>query len=393
MQINRKRTTAGLIGFVLMLIGVSVFGQTCTTTISTGTNLSTTLTNAAAGDTICLNSGAWGSVTLNNIQKSNYVTIRSTTGQGAVIGISVTGSTKFVRFKSLTMHGWSAEGTSNNLAVLDNLFDYNNGPNSGEGILDIESSGSTFLIDGNTFSGIDASPVWREGRLSVFGGASNVVISNNTFNGAGCSDGIQDGTGGLMIGPGNVFTGILQGSCTAHVDSIQGYGGSTITGNYFENNTVCLGYYDGGADMIFTNNVFNGGCVVDLGTLTNAIFNHNTLYNVSARVGSINQAGVGSGTYSENIMHASNFGPSAFYPGGGGHCTSPNCTYTHNMYSGTAEGTNNISGTPTYTGGSAPVSTWAGWRLTTGSTGHNAALDNGHDMGSNYFHLAPPTVH
>jgi len=42
-------------------------------------------------------------------------------------------------------------------------------------------------------------------------------------------------------------------------------------------------------------------------------------------------------------------------------------------------GANSINGTPTYVGGATP-STYAGWFLTGGSTGHNAGHD-GTDMG------------
>jgi hypothetical protein len=97
---------------------------------------------------------------------------------------------------------------------------------------------------------------------------------------------------------------------------------------------------DGGAAEVFENNVFVGNgadgtqCVIDLGSLTSTSFKHNTLHNVSPRVGGINSSAGGSGTYTENIMISSSFngGPS-------GSCTS--CTFTHNLFSSGGNGTNN----------------------------------------------------
>lgn len=131
-----------------------------------------------------------------------------------------------------------------------------------------------------------------------------------------------------------------------------------------------------------------------MGGLEDVSFKHNTLRLVDPRVGSINAGTTGgSGTYTENLMHGGDFNED-FGPieggGDGGCATTGTCTFTHNMFSGTSTGTNNIAGTPTYTGGASP-STWQGWKLTGASTGHNAALDNGHDMGSNYFNPPAPT--
>jgi hypothetical protein len=242
------------------------------------------------------------------------------------------------------------------------------------------------LIDGNTFNSI-GSGGGTEGRLNVYwpGGPGNVAagvtVSNNTFDKGGCSDGIQLGAYGVVVGPGNYFGSLPQGSCTEHVDAIQGYGQShsVIRGNYFVRPRVCLGFYDGGAAEVFENNVFVGNgvdgtqCVIDLGSLTSTSFKHNTLHNVSPRVGGINSSAGGSGTYTENIMVSSSFkaGPSSA-------CSS--CTFTHNLFSSGGNGTNNLTGTPTFIGGSLPT-TLAGWQLASSSIGYRAALD-ATDMGA-----------
>ena len=114
-----------------------------------------------------------------------------------------------------------------------------------------------------------------EGRLQVQGsyGEANgwLTVTNTHFGGqaggAGdCSDGIQLGdTDGVIVGPGNEFTGITQGSCGAHADPIQFYGGKnvTITGNYFHDNgngsSAGITNYDSGSGpYTVTNNVLVG---------------------------------------------------------------------------------------------------------------------------------------
>jgi hypothetical protein len=357
------------------------FAQTCTTTISPGTNLASAVSSAAAGSTICLNSGNWGSTSLNGIVKTSYVTVRSTTGVGAIVVPTITGGTQFVRLSSLTIGGAAINGANTkHIAVTNSVFTQK---------MDINTIGfnnNDILIDGNTFNSI-GSGGGTEGRLNVYwpGGpgtvAAGVTVSNNTFDKGGCSDGIQLGAYGVVVGPGNYFGSLPQGSCTEHVDAIQGYGQShsVIRGNYFVRPRVCLGFYDGGAAEVFENNVFVGNgvdgtqCVIDLGSLTSTSFKHNTLHNVSPRVGGINSSAGGSGTYTENIMVSSSFkaGPSSA-------CSS--CTFTHNLFSSGGNGTNNLTGTPTFIGGSLPT-TLAGWQLASSSIGYRAALD-ATDMGA-----------
>ena len=363
------------------LCGGGAFAQTCTTTISPGTNLASAVSSAAAGSTICLNSGNWGSTSLSGIVKSDYVTIRSTTGVGAVVVPTITGGTQFVRLSSLTIGGAAINGANTrHIAVTNSVFTQKMDVNT------IGFNNNDILIDGNTFNSI-GSGGGTEGRLNVYwpGGpgsvAAGVTVSNNTFDKGGCSDGIQLGAYGVVVGPGNYFGSLPQGSCTEHVDAIQGYGQShsVIRGNYFVRPRVCLGFYDGGTAEVFENNVFVGNgvdgtqCVIDLGSVTSASFKHNTLSNVSPRVGGINSSAGGSGTYTENIMIGSSFkaGPASS-------CSS--CTFTHNLFSSGGNGTNNLTGTPTFTGGSLPT-TLAGWQLASSSIGYRAALD-ATDMGA-----------
>src|SRR5262245_34471635 len=57
--------------------------QSCSMTLNPGANVASTIASAAAGSTICLNSGSYGAVRVSNVTKATRVTIRSTTGTGA----------------------------------------------------------------------------------------------------------------------------------------------------------------------------------------------------------------------------------------------------------------------------------------------------------------------
>ena len=91
------------------------------------------------------------------------------------------------------------------------------------------------------------------------------------------------------------------------------------------------------------------------------------------RVGGINESNGGSGTYTNNIMQGTSFSSGPL-----GSCSS--CTFTHNQFTSSGSGTNNIIGTPIYVGGALPT-TFSGWQLTSGSPGYRAASD-GTDMGA-----------
>jgi hypothetical protein len=373
------------------------FAQTCTTTINPGSSVAGAVSGAAPGSTICLNSGNWGRVTLSGIAKSNFVTIRSTTGVDASLYLVITGGTQFIRASSLTITGAEINGASTrNIAVLNSTF------KGGMFINTTNFNNNNILVDGNTFSGINGSqvPGGQEGRLSINwpGGPgsvpSGVTASNNVFNGKGCSDGVQLGSYGTVVGPGNVFADLTQGSCSEHVDAIQGYGqrNSVIKGNYFIQPRVCIGHYDAASNETIEGNVFVGNgtgadgtqCVIDLGSQTNMTFRHNTVRGASMRVGGINTSGGGSGIYTDNIMQETRFSPGPL-----GSCTA--CTFTHNLFPSGGSGTNNIVGTPIYVGGLLPTS-WSGWQLLSGSPGYRAASD-GSDMGASIGQapLAPPT--
>jgi hypothetical protein len=226
--------------------------------------------------------------------------------------------------------------------------------------------------------------------LQIYGGG-DLVVSYNTFSGAGNSDGIQLGGTGTTIGPNNVFIGLVQGSASVHVDAIQLYGqvgGTMIIGNYFTNDSIYIGAYDGATNITITNNVFgpqtrDGSGQIQLLAVVGGIYNHNTNF---SSFGVLQGTKTGD-TPTQNISYTNNIfmGNSISDNGGNMPGCASGCVYNNNIFdqSTLARGTNNIIGTPTFAGGSESDA-WTGYALTSSSIGYQAATD-GYDVGSNYF--------
>jgi hypothetical protein len=229
-----------------------------------------------------------------------------------------------------------------------------------------------------------------EGRIQVEGSTGQssgwLTISNTHFGGqaggAGdCSDGIQlGGTDGVVVGPGNEFTGILQGGCGAHADAIQLYGGqnATITGNFFHGNSNGIVNNDRPAVYTVRNNVIVGpfdtgaGIAVTGGNGIQAI--HNTVIwgggNTTIGVDKVNDA---------NLTPATNAVLTGNVTDGGHTDQCGNCTanWTYNLGTGRS-GTGNLRRKPVYV--STPASGYYHYQLRSSSPGYHAATD-GKSMG------------
>jgi hypothetical protein len=360
-----------------ILLGSSqVSWAACDQTLSSGANLASAISNAASGSTICLNSGNYGTVNLSSIVKTSDVTVQSVSGRDATVNPIISG-TQHVKFQNLTIAGAKIT-TSRYISVLNSTF-------TSQMLVIGSGSSSTpanILIDGNTFDGLKYGG-YGEGRLQLYD-AGGVTVSNNHFGKAGESDGIQWGGYGGTVGPGNVFDGLIQGSYSAHVDAIQAYGEvnhHTIKGNYFVNNTIAYAAYDGGANITFTDNVILGqggyGQLI-FGSVDNGIIKHNMLSNLAA--GCDNKSELDASTncvFSDNILinkvrmditkcvncnKSYNLADTATV----NYCSSePTC--------GTM-GSNLITGTPTFVGGTSPTS-WSGYQITSSSLGYKNASD------------------
>jgi hypothetical protein len=255
------------------------------------------------------------------------------------------------------------------------------------------SSSSNMLMDHDRLDNLGVNQsgcTMGEGRIQVEDGdvvgmtPGWLVISNSHFGGEGsvdCSDGVQLGGDGVKVGPGNEFTGIYQGGCNAHADPIQIYGGqhSTITGNWFHDNGdgsggLMAGFYSDYVSV--TNNVFVCNCIypwsIHAGAEQHSLIQHNTF----AGGGEVRFEVVNGVSPSGDLVR-----DNVFTSGGGISTDGSNYgTNDHNL-NARASGTGNMTGTPIFVGGGNPT-TYAGYRLTSGSPGKGAASD-GTDMGIN----------
>lgn len=371
-----------------LLLGLTqVSWAACDQTLSPGANLASVVSSAVAGSTICLNNGNYGTTNFSGISKSNYVTVQSLTGLGASISPQISNS-KFLRFTNLTISGATLSSSPSNIQITASTFT--------SGLL-INMRGASkanyplnILIDGNTFSNL--GPTMWEGRISV--GDDNgaqpsmgVTISNNKIKDGCLSDGIQaiGGASGIQIGPGNVFSNIIQ-SGPVHCDSIQFYGSgvnNTITGNYFTNVSVALQHQGGTpSGTVFSNNIIDNVAQIQIGGTSGFVFENNTIRNLKDvfAVGPSSQPSRNT-TFRNNILTGNGVGPDMSNITG---------TFSHQLCSNSSQcvGTNQIIGFPTFTGGTIPT-TMEGYQLTSSSLGYKNGSD-GQDRGYNSITLPTP---
>ncbi|HEY2631541.1 MAG TPA: hypothetical protein VGI26_04100 [Solirubrobacteraceae bacterium] len=372
-------------------VAAVVVSSGCTTTIGSG--LSTAIKNAAAGSTICLNAGNYGEVSVT-VSKSSMVTVKPAAGVSqsqAVLGYANVTTSSNITFEGLTIAGGNTGGSS---APATHIHWVSDTFTSGLCILTPTSANIDILVEGSTFFNIGEGKggCGNEGRLEVNGenkgvsGTNGVVISHSTFGRNGCTDGVNitGGGSGTVIGPGDVFENMKEGSCAAHVDPIQFYGaqGTTVTGDYFHGNSDGIMSPDGnGSPMTVTNDVFDTDgeypWQIVIGGGSHDVISHDTFgHGAMVRIGHVNVGASSSETISNNVIT------------GGldlseGQSTS-GFTMVDNLTEGQAIGTGGIVGKPTYAGGGSEPSTWAGWALTSGSLGHLGASD-GTNVGSGYF--------
>ena len=334
---------------------------------ATPANFGAVFASAQAGDVIQLVPGDYG--TFSGGQKPGLVTVLGAPGGTSTMSVSFTNASN-VRVQGLTISGATVSGSSNNVAIAGSAI-------TKPSLVDASSmANANVVFDGDTFDGIDACSTCYEGRLSVKGNNNSapvgVAIVNSHFGNGGCSDGVQiiGNAYGVQVGPGNEFSGIKQASCSNHVDSIQLYGSShtQIVGNYFHDNDTIIMAPDGGDHEVLTDNVMVGSAysaAVQLGSQDTATFSHNTVRDISVRLGSKagGQAST-NGINNDNVMLRSGFSID------GSGCS---CTFDHDLYSasGDSKGSAALVGMPAFTGGANPAS-YAGYLLAPGSPGRAA---------------------
>jgi len=299
---------------------------------------------------------------------------------------------RYIKFDSLTFDSVGVRECSTDIQFLNSTWTPGGGGLAFNYTTSCSQSDMRLVVDGATFAGVGRAVF--EGRLSVRG-VRGLTIKNSLFSGqpsnsADASDGVMltgDSTT-VTIGPGNVFREIIQGQCgSVHCDAIQMYGngsGTVITGNYFINNTVHVGNYDGGSpNMKIVHNIFDrgqSGQNLQIGGVKGMLMEHNTFRGVVLGIGTKYANTQHSGwVVQNNIFDASSFTASGDQPGCGSDCVMRS-NLKSNSGSTTPTGTNNITGNAIYVGTGSPTN-WSGWQLAANSPGKGAAND-GQDMGA-----------
>jgi hypothetical protein len=243
----------------------------CDSTVSSGANLATTISGAAAGAYICLNTGNYSTgVTINNISKSPRVTLRALTTANITGTLAFTGSTSGITidlgggtlngidFTGATIHDIAvrqfaqtglilAEGPTNadpNLVVEDFTADD----------LNIDDTGQ-FAIGTEESSGVSETP--------------RLIVRRGYIDG-GCADGVRVGAPILVEDTTFIRKQVGEdascdpgGPAEAHTDAIQFLAanstGTIIRRNYFECNSQALVAFDSVDAALIENNLFFPG--------------------------------------------------------------------------------------------------------------------------------------
>jgi hypothetical protein len=374
---TRSRPMALAVGTLVLLAGLFAAGSaTAAERHATTANFASTFSAAQGGDTIYLATGNYGS--FSGAAKASTVTLKPESGATAQINPRFNGATN-LKLDGLTITGATIAGSSKNISIVNSRFTDMTTIGDGSAM-----TNANIVFDKDTFDGISACSNCYEGRLTVRGTGSTASqpmgfsVTNSHFGNGGESDGVQiiGKATGVKIGPGNEFSGIKQGSYSRHVDSLQLYGSSQtqIVGNYFHDDDTIIMAPDGGDREAVNNNVMIGSGyrpAVQFGHHDGSTFIHNTTKNIDINT----YVNSGDSSPNRNMVTRDNVIVSGTLNSSG--CQS--CTVSYNLFSSGSSGTNAITGTPVFVGGTAPT-TYAGWALKSGSPGKANASD-GKDRG------------
>jgi hypothetical protein len=396
--VHRTYASTVLITCIFVFAPVSLlWGQTCTQTFTpstiggNGSNVNTAVTSGNAGTVLCFNSGTYGGITISGAHPSGNVTLRPAPSAAVAMGtfsvdnssnILITGFGCAVGTWPCSANGSSSGGITTSGGGVSNLeFSYNAMNSNGAEIRD-NSANANILLDHNNYVGFSAA--CETCRIHIFnnGTPSGVTVSYSLMSG-GADDGIQWGGDGVRI-LNNEFTNLTGNGFGIHQDAMQGVGDShsVIKGNYAHGVANCWQLTDGSSNLDMEDNV----CVADgsdghSGQICSQtlLFNHNTI----ASSYDINVGNDSNGSSSSNFTVTNNIFNGKLSVNNGQSVTGIFTQDFNLCYSGSgcSTGSHGVSGSPTYVGGNNP-SAYAGFVLTSGSLGHNAASD-GNDMGMN----------
>lgn len=385
------RFPAAWLALVALLAPLGIYAQSCDQTINSGANVSSAISNASPGTTICLNDGSYGGFTLSNVSKSPRVVVLATNNLGASFSgtITITGGTNGVTFDGFEFRNITITGSSTRELTFRN---YNQ---TGKLTIDgVTHATPNILFEDFTQNNVSASTAPNARIHFSYTGRSTPVatIRRATLDG-GCADGIQSGV--PFIIEDSQLMNMQVGSCPndPHTDALQLYGGpfagTIIRNNYFYRNVQVLTAYDGVDNILIENNIFDPGpngerrdCQIELYSDDSSIIRHNTVLYRGSSYGNIcldrkssDNAGFGT-IVVDNIANSIQSANGSSY-----------ALRSNNLVRSGAS-SNDISGTPTFVGGATPT-TIDGFELASGSPGKGAASSPaGSDIGAEID--APP---
>jgi Right handed beta helix region len=349
---------------------------TCARTAHNGQQLAQQFGAAAAGQTVCLAPGDYGTFIAG--RKPGPVGIRPKRGANVSMALELN-STVNVHIDGVTVRSAEIGGESRNISISNSRF-------TGLTIVHAEQLvNANILFDHNVHADIDTCTSCFQGRLHVDGNTgrpSGVVIRDSVFSG-GNSDGVRADADGIKV-LNNRFFG-FRDQDPFHTDPIQIYGGShvLVRGNYFHDNAVSaqIMMADGGAHNVVEDNVISGGgytWAITWFSDVDSVIAHNTF------AGGVCKDGVACGML--------NLGAKAQDPAGRGTIIRDNVmagisnhgeakisayTASHNLSAQPVAGPGNLTGVPQFRG---PDGSYDGYRLAAGSAGSHDASD-GTDVG------------
>ena len=215
--------------FILMFAAAGTYllfnskaAQTCTTTLTAGSNVSTAIANAASGSTICLRGGNYSGFRIDaaSTNKSNYVTVTSVDGETAnFTSYLLFDNAKYIRLQNLKIDGGINFRPAGSFIEIKNneitngsgviLFG-DNRPPAQSGSASCPCSIHDVNIEGNNIHDIQYDEAnWGLGSgvgVGGYGDAYNVTVKNNTIKSA-ASDYIQSGMIHDWTVDGNTFLG------------------------------------------------------------------------------------------------------------------------------------------------------------------------------------------
>lgn len=387
-----QRLVAAALVMAWLAVPTRVLAQSCTQTLSPGANVQSAVSSAAAGSTICLESGNYNGFSLNGVAKSPRVTLRATSQLGASFtgGLTFAGNTNGLTFEGINFVGIVITGTNTRDLTFRN-FNL-----TGQVRIDgVTTATPNILLEDFSQIDLDVADANPAGIYFPFAGrGSPVATIRRAIIDGGCADGIQSGVP-FILEQSRIMNKQV-GSCPndPHTDAVQLYGGpfagTIIKNNYFYRNVQVLTAYDGVDNVLIENNIFDPGpdgerrpCQIEWYSDVSSIIRHNTVLYRGADYGSIcldrkpaDSAGYGTVVVDNIANDISVYNDSTW---GERH---------HNLLR-TGAGTSEIAGAPTYKGGPTPT-TVAAFELAPSSLGKGAASSPaGSDVGAIVWSASP----